>query len=162
MPNLTQWIFVVSIEFANIGNWPNSLLFTRCKARFSHTADEPTVPPRILLGRMRTCSSKHWDDQCCQPLLFSYRNSIPDSTGSHVAGASVAYENQALREFKKVLNYGFRNPGAEFQILWLWNLDSRFQLLVGFTIPWAVFRIPKTRISDFTVKICWILESWFP
>ena len=39
---------------------------------------------------------KDWDDQCCRPLLFSYRNSIPGSTGDHVTGASAAYENQAL------------------------------------------------------------------
>ena len=40
---------------------------------------------------------RDWDDQCCRPLLFSYRNSIPGSTGGHVAGASAAYENQALQ-----------------------------------------------------------------
>ena len=27
-----------------------------------------------------------------------------------------------------------------------WNLDSGFQLLVRFRIPWAVFRIPKPRV----------------
>jgi len=30
--------------------------------------------------------------------MFSYRNSIPGSTGGYVAGASAAYENQALVE----------------------------------------------------------------
>ena len=44
----------------------------------------------------RHTGDKDWDDQCCRPLLFSYRNSIPGSTGGHVAGASAAYENQAL------------------------------------------------------------------
>ena len=44
----------------------------------------------------RHAGDKDWDDQCCRPLLFSYRNSIPGSTGGHVAGASAAYENQAL------------------------------------------------------------------
>ena len=39
---------------------------------------------------------RDWDDQCCRPLLFSYRNSIPGSTGGHVAGASAANENQAV------------------------------------------------------------------
>ena len=38
-----------------------------------------------------------WDEQCCRPLLFSYRNSIPGSTGGQVAGALAAYENQVLR-----------------------------------------------------------------
>ena len=36
----------------------------------------------------RYAGGKDWEEQCCQPLLFSYRNSIPGSTGSHVAGAS--------------------------------------------------------------------------
>ena len=44
----------------------------------------------------RHAGDKDWDDQCCWPLLFSYRNSISGSTGDHVAGASAAYENQAL------------------------------------------------------------------
>ena len=44
----------------------------------------------------RHAGYKDWDDQCCRPLLFSYRNSIPGSTGDHVTGASAAYENQAL------------------------------------------------------------------
>ena len=35
-----------------------------------------------------------------------------------------------------------------------WNLDSGFQSLVGFRIPWAVFRIPKPRIPGSTSKIC--------
>ena len=79
----------------------------------------------VLLGRIRSCATgnlshrkalppaclrswtwvnfagmsgvKDWDEHwCCRPLLFSYRNSIPGSTGGHVAGASAAYENQAL------------------------------------------------------------------
>ena len=37
-----------------------------------------------------------------------------------------------------------------------WNLDSRFQSLVGFRIPLAVFRIPMPRLFDFTrQKITW-------
>ena len=32
-----------------------------------------------------------------------------------------------------------------------YNLDSGFQSLVGFRIPWAVFRIPKPRIPDFFI-----------
>ena len=39
----------------------------------------------------RHAGDKDWDDRCCRPLVFSYQNSIP----GHVAGASVAYENQA-------------------------------------------------------------------
>ena len=33
-----------------------------------------------------------------------------------------------------------------------WNLDSEFQSLVEFRIPWAVFWIPKPRIPDSTSK----------
>ena len=40
-----------------------------------------------------------------------------------------------------------------------WNLDSGFQLLVRFRIPWAVFQIPKPRIPDSTCKV--FLDSWF-
>ena len=34
-------------------------------------------------------------------------------------------------------------PGVGFRIPCQWNLDSRFQSLAGFRIPWAEFRIPK-------------------
>ena len=33
-----------------------------------------------------------------------------------------------------------------------WNLDSGFQSLVGFRILWTVFRIPRPRISVFTLS----------
>ena len=36
--------------------------------------------------------------------------------------------------------------------LFQWNLDSGFELLVGFRIPTPVFRIPKPRIPDSTSK----------
>ena len=48
--------------------------------------------------------------------------------------------------------HGFRIPGIEFRILCQWSLNSGFQSLVGFQIPWAVFWIPKPRILDFTSK----------
>ena len=46
----------------------------------------------------------------------------------------------------------FRIPGTGHRILYPWNLDSGFQSWVGFRIPWAVFRIPKPRISFSTGK----------
>ena len=52
----------------------------------------------------RYVGGKYWDDQCCLPLLFSYRNSIPGTTGGHVTGASVAYENQAKHESNELSN----------------------------------------------------------
>ena len=48
--------------------------------------------------------------------------------------------------------HGFRIPGIEFRILCQWSLNSGFQSLVGFQIPWAVFWIPKPKILDFTSK----------
>ena len=36
--------------------------------------------------------------------------------------------------------------------LFQWNLDSGFELLVGFRIPTPVFRIPRPRIPDSTSK----------
>ena len=56
------------------------------------------MPAKLNSSQLRKHSGgKEWDEQCCRPLriLFSYRNSIPGSTGGHVAGTSVAYENQA-------------------------------------------------------------------
>ena len=55
----------------------------------------------------------------------------------------------------------FLIPGPRFRILCQWNLDSGFQSLVGFRIPWAVFRIPKPRFAS-TRKISRIPESGFP
>ena len=54
------------------------------------------MPAKLNLSQLRRhAGGKDWDEQCCWPLLFSYRNSIPGSTSVHVAGASAAYENQA-------------------------------------------------------------------
>jgi len=47
---------------------------------------------------------------------------------------------------------GFQIPGTRFWILSQWDLDSGFQSLKGFRIPWVVFRIPKSRIPDPTNK----------
>ena len=44
-----------------------------------------------LSQRRSHAGDKDWDEQCCRPLLFSYRNGIPGSTGGHVEGASAAY-----------------------------------------------------------------------
>ena len=55
-----------------------------------------TVGMPAKLNSSQLCSyawGKDWDEQCCRPLLFTYRNSISGRTGGHVAGASEAYEN---------------------------------------------------------------------
>ena len=55
-----------------------------------------------------------------------------------------------VRKPKTVLDSGIQVLNAS---LCQWNLDSRFQLLVGFRIPWDVFRILKARIPDSTSKM---------
>ena len=52
-------------------------------------------------------------------------------------------------------SFGFWTPRSGFRIfrhrirvLCQWNLDSRFRSLVGFRIPWAVFRILEPRIPE--------------
>ena len=52
----------------------------------------------------RQAGSKDWEEKHYQPLLFSYQNSIPGSTSGHVAGASAAYENQALVKLDLSIN----------------------------------------------------------
>ena len=69
---------------------------------------------------------------------------MPSSSSAHV------------RESRTVLDSGSHAVDSEFQLLdssrCQWNLDSGFQSLVGFQIPWTVFRIPKARILDSTSK----------
>ena len=64
---------------------------------------------------------------------------------------------------KTVLDSGFHPMDSGFQVLDFgpcqWNLDSGFQSLVGFRIPWAVFQIPEPRIPDSTSKIARIQDS---
>ena len=57
---------------------------------------------------------------------------------------------------KTILDSGFHamdsSPETVFRILCQWNLDSGFQSLVGFRIPWAVYsgiQCPGFRISGF-------------
>ena len=38
------------------------------------------------------------------------------------------------------------------------SLGFRIPIIRGIRIPWAVFRIPNPRFSDFTAKNCWIPE----
>ena len=50
-----------------------------------------------------------------------------------------------VRESKTILDSGFQILDSSFG---QWNLDPGFQTLVGFQIPSAVLRIPKSRIPD--------------
>ena len=60
--------------------------------------------------------------------------------------------DSALWTLDWTLRFGFRIPVIGFRILCQWNLDSGYQSLVGFRIPWVVFRIAKPRIPDYTRK----------
>ena len=50
---------------------------------------------------------------------------------------------------------GFWIPDTGFRIVRQWNLDSGFQSLAGFRIPWVEFWIPKLRNPDSTNNV-WI------
>ena len=63
-----------------------------------------------------------------------------------------------VRESKTVLS-SFDARDSVFRNICQWNMDTVSQSLVGFLIPWAVFRIPKLRIVDFTAKIQWLPNS---
>ena len=56
-----------------------------------------------------------------------------------------------VRKSKTFLDSGFHAVDSGFQVLdsslCHWNLDSGFQPLVGFPIPYAEFRIPQAKIS---------------
>ena len=68
------------------------------------------MPAKLNSGQLRRhAGGKDWDGQYCRRLLVSYRNSIPGSAGGNIAGASAAYENQAL-----VLNGA---TGTIFQVI---------------------------------------------
>ena len=61
---------------------------------------------------------------------------------------------------------GFRTSGTGLRISWQWNLDYRFQSLVGFRIPQAkISRIPETGLSSILltrrkIGLSVNLQSW--
>ena len=68
------------------------------------------------------------------------------------------------RNCKTVLD---SRPWSPDSGLYQWNLDSGFQSLVWFRIPWAIFQISMPTIPDSTCKNfsdsrIWIPESGFP
>ena len=77
-------------------------MYLRCSHRYrlGYFSDEWEHTPLVTF--------RSWTrvNQCCRPHLFSYRSSIPGSTGGHVAGASATYENQALRVYANYPSFG--------------------------------------------------------
>ena len=68
-----------------------------------------------------------------------------------VFASRLGLEND-VRESKTVLDSGLHTPWIPNSNYWIpdlsqWNVDPGFQLLVGFGIPTAVFRIPSPRIT---------------
>ena len=82
---------------------------------------------------------------------------------SDVANTLHLFTSCKASESKIVLDSGFHVVDSRFQVLdsslCQWNLDSGFQSLVGFRIPWAVFRIPKPGIPDSISKFSWFQGS---
>ena len=76
-----------------------------------------------------------------------------------------------VRESKKVLDSGFHTVDSWFQVLYSslfqWNLDSGFQSLVVFRIPWAVLRIhtqkfPRLRGATWSSNCSLQVKLWNP
>ena len=57
------------------------------------------MPAKLNLSQFRRHALvKDWDEQCCRPLLLSYRNSIPAVPAAmSQVHASATYESHALR-----------------------------------------------------------------
>ena len=77
-------------------SWTNENLC--CRQLKPSQSSTTGTPAKLNLSQLcRHAGGKDWDNQYCWPLLFSCQKSIPGSIGCHVAGASAAYENQALQ-----------------------------------------------------------------
>ena len=111
--------FWISLREATTVIKPYGSSRTNENVRRRHACDE------LNLSQLRRhAGGKDWDEQCCRPLLFSYRNSIPGSTGGYVAVSSAAYENQAL--FSCGLHFSCRtgNAGNKTDIMSVHILNS--------------------------------------
>ena len=87
----------------------------------------------------------------CGLLIFFYK--CP--TRTYALAQDMRLLSPHVREGSLVFwipRHEFQIPGTGFHILCQWNLDSGFQWLVGFRIPWAVFWIQKSRIPDSRIK----------
>ena len=70
-----------------------------------------------------------------------------------------------VRESMTVLDSGFLAVDSGFRFLCQWNFHSGYQSLVGFWIPWAVFRILQAKFPRFQIpqgKIPRSVGSGFP
>ena len=98
-----QCTCVVAASVAWATSWTNENMHRQqLKPSQSFTTG---IPAKFNSSQLRRhAGSKDWEEKYYWPLLFSYQNSIPGSTSGHVAGASVAYENQALVKLDLSIN----------------------------------------------------------
>ena len=110
---------------------------------------------------------------CIDMCLYSYRDDLPKNLFKitaqvlqkvHFQLTSVAKEPPYCCALCKVIQHsrgcwnsrcGFWIPGIGFRIPCQWALDSRYQSLAGFQIPWTELRTPKPGIPDSTGRSFW-------
>ena len=107
-----------------------------------------------IIHRRSIAPSTHW------PAVSGHEFSLWFKFLETLVGATVLAPCKGIQDRLgfRILESGldstpwFRIPGTKFRILCQWNLDSGYQSLVGFRIPWAVFWILKPRIPNYTRK----------
>ena len=110
----------------------------RCRQLEPSQSSTADMPAKLKLSELRRHGGgKDLGEQCCRPLLFSYRNSIPGSTGGHVACTSAAYENPAL-------------PAAMSRVL-RWHMRTRLNS-----------SLPTDTMKVFYFASCkwWLYKEW--
>ena len=107
---------------------------------------------RISSDCFESFSKMNWWIHCGQGLIGSFDlpwskwSRITDPDPDHIKGT---HPKTVLDSESHSMDSGFLVLDSSF---FHWNLNSRFHSLMGFRIPWAVFWIPKPRISDSTRK----------
>ena len=70
------------------------------------------MPAKMNESQLRRHAGyKDWDDQCCRPLLFSYRNSIPGSTSLRASHSRLRRSLARSRETR------FTRPNTLFSLM---------------------------------------------
>ena len=136
---LNQWI-AISLLLTLLAELVTGYLWNR-----SHAASYPDVSlsyAQRKAGKEKTAK---------RPLIPCASSPV---TRESLARFSVRKTKDLKRRLdpRTVLDSGFHAVDSGFQELCRWNMDSAFQLLEGFRIPWAAIRMAKPRIPDYTSK----------
>ena len=153
-----------------------------CKA-FARSLIASLVFFQRNIEKLFFCWHVAWDAVVCRHLLFrltckEHSRNLPFSSFDappDVVQRSAPWEGIQDSLGVWIPRRGFRIPATGFQILCQWNLDSiKFQSLIVFQIPWAVFwrqkpsilfipKKKKSRILNCTnkIKISLMPESGF-